>query len=231
MAISSAGIGSNIDVNSLVSQLMAIERRPLDLLNQRKSLYDAELPAFGKTSSDLAAFQSAVSALKNADDFKVYKATAADTDYVTASADSGASVTNHSLTITQLAKAQKLVSTTFADTSVVTVGTGRLTVANGASSFNVTIDSTNNTLDGIVNAINSASSNFGVAASIINTGTGYRLLFSPNETGTAYAVTISVTDTGDSNNTDASGLSRLYYSGGGQLTQTQAAQNAIITVD
>ena len=231
MAISSAGIGSNIDVNSLVSQLMAIERRPLDLLNQRKSLYNAELSAFGKISSDLAAFQSAVSALKNADDFKVYKATAADTDYVTASADSGASVTNHSLTITQLAKAQKLVSTTFADTSVVTVGTGSLTVANGASSFNVTIDSTNNTLDGIVNAINSASSNFGVAASIINDGTGYRLLFSPNETGTAYAVTISVTDTGDSNNTDASGLSRLYYSGGGQLTQTQAAQNAIITVD
>lgn len=231
MAISSAGIGSNIDVNSLVSQLMAIERRPLDLLNQRKSLYNAELSAFGKISSDLAAFQSAVSALKNADDFKVYKATAADTDYVTASADSGASVTNHSLTITQLAKAQKLVSTTFADTSVVTVGTGSLTVANGASSFNVTIDSTNNTLDGIVNAINSASSNFGVAASIINDGTGYRLLFSPNETGTAYAVTISVTDTGDSNHTDASGLSRLYYSGGGQLTQTQAAQNAIITVD
>lgn len=231
MAISSAGIGSNIDVNSLVSQLMAIERRPLDLLNQRKSLYNAELSAFGKISSDLAAFQSAVAALKEADDFKVYKATAADTGYVTASADSSASATNHALTITQLAKAQKLVSTTFADTSVVTVGTGSLTVANGASSFNVTIDATNNTLDGIVNAINSASSNFGVAASIINDGTGYRLLFSPNETGTAYAITVSVTDTGDSNNTDASGLSRLYYSGGGQLTQTQAAQNAIITVD
>ncbi|MDP1681677.1 MAG: flagellar filament capping protein FliD [Burkholderiales bacterium] len=232
MAISSAGLGSNIDVNSLVSQLLALERRPLDRLNQRKTQYNAELSSFGKISSDLSGFQSAVSALKTADSFKVFNATAADTTYLTSSADSTASAGSHSITITQLAKAQKLFSAAFADTSTTTIGTGSLTIANGASSFAVTIDSSNNTLDGIVNAVNAASSNFGVSASIVNDGTGYRLLFSPNNTGTAYAVTVAVSDTGDGNNTDTNGLSRLSYTGGGlNLSQTQTAQNAIITVD
>lgn len=232
MAISSPGIGSNIDVNGLVGQLLALEARPLNTLKQRKSQYNAELSAFGKVSSDLSAFQSAVSALKTSDSFKVFTATAADTTYLTSSADSTASAGSHSITITQLAKAQKLFSEAFADTATTTIGTGSLTIGNGASSFAVTIDSSNNTLDGIVNAVNSASSNFGISASIVNDGTGYRLLFSPNDTGTAYAVTVAVTDTGDSVDTDANGLSRLSYTAGGYvLSQTQAAQNAIITVD
>lgn len=234
MAISSAGIGSNIDVNSLVSQLLAIERRPLDTLVQRKSLYNAELSAFGKISSDLSSFQSALSALKEADDFKVFSATATDTDYLTATADSTASAGNHDITVTTLAKAQKLVSATpvYADTDTTTLGTGTLTISNGTDIFNVTIDGSNNTLNGVVEAINSGADNFGVTASIINDGTGYRLALSPTETGTAYDITVAVTDTGDSNNTDTSGLSRLSYTAGAyNLTQTQAAVDAVITVD
>ena len=232
MAISSAGIGSNIDVNSLVSQLLALERRPLDKLNQRKTQYNADLSSYGKISSDLSGFQSAAAALKTAESFKVFTTTAGDTTYLSASANSSASAGSHSITITQLAQAQKLFSAAFADTATTTIGTGSLTIANGASSFAVTINSSNNTLDGIVSAVNAASSNFGVSASIVNDGTGYRLLFSPNSTGTAFAVTVGVSDTGDSNNTDNLGLSRLSYTAGGlNLSQTQVAQNAIITVD
>ncbi len=234
MAISSPGIGSNIDVNSLVSQLMALERRPLDALNQRKSFYNDEVSAYGKISSDLSGFQSAVAALKNTSSFNVFTAVAADATLLTASADSTASATNHSITVTQLAQAQKLFSAAFADTTITTLGTGSLTFnnGNGATPFVVTIDATNNTLAGIVNAVNSASGNFGVSASIVNDGTGNRLLFSPNSTGAANALTVSVVDTGDGNNIDNFGLSRLSYTGvANNLTQTQAAQNAIITVD
>ena len=232
MAISSAGIGSNIDVNSLVSQLLALERRPLDNLNLRRTQHNANLSSYGRISSDLSGFQSAVAALRTAESFKVFSATAADTTALSASANSTASAGSHSITITQLAQAQKLFSAAFADTSTTTLGTGTLTIANGASSFAVTVDSSNNTLDGIVNAVNAASSNFGVSASIVNDGTGNRLLFSPNSTGTAFAVTVAVVDTGDSNNTDNLGLSRLSYTAGGlNLSQTQAAQNAILTVD
>ena len=234
MAISSPGIGSNIDVNLLVSQLMALERRPLDALNKRKSFYNDEVSAYGKISSDLSGFQSAVAALKNTSSFNVFTAVAADATLLTASADSTASATNHSITVTQLAQAQKLFSAAFADTTITTLGTGSLTFnnGNGATPFVVTIDATNNTLAGIVNAVNSASGNFGVSASIVNDGTGNRLLFSPNSTGAANAITVSVVDTGDGNNTDNLGLSRLSYTGvANNLTQTQAAQNAIITVD
>lgn len=232
MAISSAGIGSNIDVNSLVSQLLALERRPLDRLVARKAQYDSEISSYGTISSDLSAFQTALAKLKSSDSFKVFTASAANSTYLTVSAGSTATAGSHSITITQLAQSQKLFSGTFADTTTTTLGTGSLTIANGASSFAVTIDSSNNTLDGIVNAVNAVSSNFGVSASIVNDGTGYRLLLSPNDTGTAFAVTVAVSDTGDGLNTDTNGLSRLSYTTGGfNLSQTQAAQNAIITVD
>jgi len=232
MAISSAGLGSSIDVAGLVSQLMALERRPLDALSRKQSFLNAEVSAYGKLKSDLSALQSAIGALKDADDFKVYKATPADDTYFTATADSQAIVGNHSITVGQLAQAQKLVSAAIADTDTTALGTGTLTFSNGTDSFAVTIDATNNTLDGIVNAVNSASANFGMSATILNDGSGYRLVFSPNDTGTANAITVSVTDTGDGNNTDNAGLSRLSYVGGAQnLTQTQAAQNATLTVD
>lgn len=232
MAISSAGLGSNIDVAGLVSQLMSLERRPLNLLNQKQGLFNAELSAYGRLKSSVSALQGAIGALKDADDFKVFKATPADDTYFTATADSTAIAGNHSITVGPLAQAQKLVSAAFADTGTTTLGTGSLTISNGTSSFGVTIDSTNNTLSGIANAVNSATNNFGVSATILNDGTGYRLVFSPNDTGTAKAITVAVTDTGDSNNTDNAGLSRLSYVTGGQnLTQTQAAQNATLTVD
>lgn len=232
MAISSPGIGSNIDVNSLVNQLLTLERRPLDALNKRKSFFNAELSAYGKISSNLSAFQSAISALKTTDSFKLFSTTAADTTLLTASADSTASAGQHSLTITTLAQAQKLDSAAFADTTITTLGLGSLTFSNGVSSFAVTIDATNNTLSGIVNAVNSGSSNFGVSASIVNDGTGNRLLFSPNSTGTANALTVAVVDTGDLNNLDNFGLSRLsYVTGGFNLTQRQTAANASFSVN
>lgn len=235
MAISSAGLGSNIDVAGLVSQLMSIERRPLNVLERKQSLFNTELSAYGRLKSSVSALQGAIGALKDADDFKIFKATPADDTFFTATADSGAIAGNHSVTVGQLAQAQKLVSAfspAVTDTDTTTIGTGTLTFSNGTDTFAVSIDGTNNTLDGIVNAVNSASDNFGVSATILNDGTGYRLVFSPNETGTSKAITIAVNDTGDGIHTDTAGLSRLSYVGGAyNLSQTQAAQNATLTVD
>jgi flagellar hook-associated protein 2 len=232
MAISAAGVGSNIDVNGLVSQLMAIERRPLDMLNQKKSDYNSELSAYGKLKSDLAALQSAIGKLRYGSGFQVFTATPADTTLFSASADSTAIAGTHSVTVGQLAKAQKLVTASIADTGTTQLGTGTLTIGNGTNSFDVTIDGTNNTLSGIAGAINSASGNFGVSATILNDGTGYRLVLSPNDTGASKAITVGVTDTGDGNNTDNAGLSQLSYTAGAyNLTQTQAAQDATLTVD
>ncbi len=232
MAISSAGLGSNIDVNGLVSQLMAIERRPLEVLSRKQSLLNSEISAYGRLKSALASLQSAVANLKDAGDFQVFKATPANDAYLTATADGTAIAGVHAITVSQLAQAQKLVSSAFADTGTTQVGTGTLTFSNGSNSFSVAIDASNNTLAGIANAINSATDNFGVSATILNDGSGYRLVLSPRETGTAKAITVSVSGDGDGSNTDNAGLSRLsYVSGAYNLTQTQAAQDAVLTVD
>ena len=79
MAISSAGIGSGLDVNSIVSQLMAVERRPLTLLQNKETKYNAQVSSYGTLSSALSSFQSAMNGLGDLEKFKVYSATSSDT--------------------------------------------------------------------------------------------------------------------------------------------------------
>ena len=102
----------------------------------------------------------------------------------------------------------------------------------GAASKTVTIDSTNNTLSGVRDAINAA--NIGVSAAIVNDGTSFRLLISSNSTGAENSLQISVSDSGDSNDTDESGLSRLAFNSSAGTTnvyQTTAASDAAFTVN
>ncbi|MEK7679046.1 MAG: flagellar filament capping protein FliD, partial [Deltaproteobacteria bacterium] len=110
------------------------------------------------------------------------------------------------------------------------VGTGTLSIQVGsAAAVNVTIDSSNNTLNGIRDAVNLA--NAGVKASVINDGAGYRLVIASNTTGASNAVSVAVADD-DLNNTDASGLSALSYTTGAyNLTASQTAKDAILIVD
>lgn len=219
MAITAAGIGSGIDVSSIVSQLMAIERQPLDALNQSRSQYNAQLSAYGKIKSDLAAFQTAVQAMQYSTSFALYGATSSNTSVLSAATDTTALSGTHSITVNSLAQAQiQVAATGFADTGTTAVGAvgDTLTFTTGSNTFTVTLDSTNNTLQGLQNAINSAAGNYGVTASILNDGTanGNRLVITANSSGTANAVTLS--------GTLATSLS---------FATTQAAANASLTVD
>lgn len=249
MALSSPGIGSNLDVNSIVSSLMAIERQPLNVLDTKEASYQAKLTAYGTLTSALSTFQTAVAGVNDAAKFNALKATPADATVVTASASSTAVPGSYSLEVTQLAQAQKLVSTGQAS-STAAIGTGTLTfdfgtisggtfdtgtgkytgasfTSNGSGSKTVTIDSSNNTLAGIRDAINSA--NIGVTATIINDGsaTPYRLALTSNTTGAANSIKISGGDVG---------LSALLghdpaNDTGQNLSQTVTAQNAAFKVD
>lgn len=244
MAISSPGIGSNLDVNSIVSQLMNIERQPVTLLNQKEASYQARLSAFGSLKSALASFQSTLQSLDTASKFSALKASASDSTVLSASAGTSAAAGTYSVQVTTLAEAQKLKSTPFAATST-TVGSGTLTIDFGTysadtftlnpnkSSKTITIAAGQSSLAGIRDAINAA--NAGVTAGIVNDGTGYRLTVSSNDTGVANAVRILVSD-GDGNNTDTSGLSQLLFdartvSGVKNLTETVAAKDAAFTID
>jgi flagellar hook-associated protein 2 len=229
-SITAPGIGSGLDVNSIVSQLMALERRPLDQLDSRKSQINAQISAFGTLKSALSTFASAMTAMRDGSKFQPYVASSSSETKATASVGEGASPGRFALTITRLASGHKLSSAVFPEGTA--VGTGTLNFTVGGESFSVVIDSTNNTLDGIRDAINTASGNTKVSASVINSTTGPMLLLSANESGAANAITVSVTGDGDNNNTDTSGLSALSYVGGARsLTQRSQALDAQITVD
>jgi flagellar hook-associated protein 2 len=251
MGISSAGIGSGLDVNGIVTSLMGVEKKPLTLVAQQKSAFQSEISAYGTLNSALATFQTTVSALSSASAFNVQNVVSANATVFTATASGSATVGDYAVTVGQLAKSQKLASTGFA-TNATVVGTGTLTISFGdyvpasvlpvvSESFTantaksdivVTIDSSNNTLAGIRDAIN--ASNSSVSATIVNNGTSNQLVITSKDTGKVNGLKIAVADD-DLNNTDTTGLSQLAYeplaAGVKNMTKVQTEQNALLNVD
>jgi len=152
--------GSVIDVSSLVSQLVTATYAAQVANNASEtSAVTAQISALGTLKSALSTFQGALSSLDTPESFSALTATSSDQSAFTATADSSAVAGTYSIGVTQLAQAQQLVSTGFAGGSDATVGTGTLTLSLGGQSFSINIDDTDNTLGGIVSAINSATGN------------------------------------------------------------------------
>ncbi len=244
MAISSPGIGSGLNINSIVSQLMAVERRPLTLLDQNEAGLQAKLTAYGTVKGALANLQTAVSALATTAKFTANTATAADQTVLTASASSVADVGAYTIDVTTLAKAHTIASSTAFTTTTSALGSGSLTIQFGTYSAGVftvnpnkgaqtiTIDPTQNTLAAVRDKINAAGA--GVSANIINDGSGFRLVITSKDSGTANALRITSVDD-DGNNTNNAGLSQLIYdaSTGGisNMTQTTPPTDAVFAIN
>lgn len=233
--VSTTGLGSGIDIQSLVSQLATAEKQPaLNAIKRQEDAANTRLSGLGTLKSALSTFQSAVSKLKDGSLFQTHNVSSSNESLLKATVGSGAVAGRYAVEVTQLAKAQKSITTSeFADSSA-TVGTGTLTFSTtSGSTFDVTVDGTNNTLAGIRDAINTASGNTSVTASIINvdnaagTGTISKLVLSANNSGVDNAFTVSGTDA-DGNNTDSSGLSQIFSTG---LNNQTTALDAIIQVD
>lgn len=244
-ATSSAGL----DVNGIVSQLMAAERQPLTRFASQEAGYQAKLSAYGSIKGGVSSFQTALQGLNNASKFQALTATSSDTAVVSATAASTAAPGQYALEITSLAQAQKLVAAgqtsstdaigSGAATTITfdfgTVSGGTLTdgvysgasfASNGNASKSVTIDASNNSLEGIRDAINSAK--IGVTASIINDGSGtpYRLALASDDTGVSNSLKVSV-----SGDAAIEGLLAHDPAGTQNLSQTVAAQNANFTLN
>lgn len=247
MAISSAGVGSGLDVNSIVTGLMAIERRPLNQVEEQKDSYKSKISAYGTLSSALTSFQTSISALSSSDKFNAQAVSVSDEDILTAKSDGSATIGTYDISVSQLAKSQKIASNGFSSIAD-TVGTGSMTISFGTydatgntytanpdkTDISITIDSSNNTLSGVRDAINAADES--VSATIINDGTANRLVITSKDSGEVNSLKITTTDD-DGNNTDAAGLSQLAFdptaaSGAGKnMLQMQSAKNALLNID
>ena len=241
--VTTQGIGSGLDIASIVDKLVTVASAPLTALQTQETAYQTKLSAFGQVSSALSTFQSTIAPLTTSAAFQSFAASVADSSIASVSIDStqakSLSAGTHTLAVTQLADSQRTASSGFADTTSA-VGTGTLTIdigtwGSGYSTFTpngavgsktITIDSTNNSLAGIRDAINSAGA--GVTASIVNDGSGNRLVINGSATGSANGFRISTGDS-DGNNLDASGLSSIAFdpSAAGGTTQSQHLSNAV----
>ncbi len=203
-SIISSGIGSGLDIAGLVTQLVAAEGAPTSTrLNRNEASLQAELSAFGSVRSALATLRDALDSLTDLEAFRGRSVTLSGTDYLKASATSSAVTGNYAIEVERLATAHRLASAPFA-TSATVVGTGTLGLTTSAGTFNVLIDSNNNTVAGIRDAIKAATDNTGVLATIINGVDGSRLILTVTKTGVANSLT--VTESGGDG-----GLSPLIY--------------------
>ncbi len=244
-ALQSPGIGSGLDINGIVSQLMAIERRPIAALDQREQTYRTKLSAYGTLKSMLTGLQGTAQSLKDTSKFNVFKPSVGDDKVLSVSASASAVAGSYSVEVFALAQSQQLTKGGFTSSSQV-VGTGTIRLELGSysggvftvnpekSAKNITIDSTNSTLAGIRDAINAAGA--GVSATIVNGVGGSQLFLTANDTGLTNSIRITTTDA-DGNNVDAAGLSQLVYdptTAGGNITnlsETKAAQNAALKIN
>src|SRR5580692_2758498 len=223
---SQAAGGSVIDVSSLVSQLVAATRAPQDAqISAQTQAVSTQISAIGTLKSALSTFQSSLGVLDTPTAFQVQTANSTDQTAFTATAGSGAVAGTYNVSVTALAQAQQLLSKAFTAGTAANVGTGTLALTLGTTSFNVTIDGTDNSLAGIAAAINSAPGNPGVAATVLQGTDGAHLVLSSSLTGAANSVQVTETDGGN-------GLAALTYGTGNAANYTQeaAAQDAAFSI-
>ena len=231
-SISTSGVGSGIDINGLVSQLVAAEREPVETrLNTRETRFQAQLSGFGLLKSALSDLSQAVDRLKLTSTFDGRAAVSGNEEVFTAKASQNAANGRFHVKVERLAESQKLFTEGYA-TAGKAVGTGTLTIDVNGHSFDVTIKEGGSSLNAVRDAINRAPDNTGVTAAIINVddgngGTQSKLVLTADQIGSDGQFTVTVDDD-DGTDTDTGGLSRLIH--GGNAT-TLAAVDAQISID
>lgn len=210
MALSAAGIGSGLDITSLVSQLVSAERTPAaNRLSTRQTTLNSQISSLGMFKSVMADLQTQAKNLKADGAFSKLTVTSSAPTVFTASA-SGAVAGNYDIEVVSLAKAHKLVSGTYSGADAV-IGSGDVTLTVGDKSFTVTLDDEANTLGYLRDAINKAGNNTGVTATLVHESGGTRLMLSSQKTGSDSVISVS--------------------GGGLAFTERQAAVDAHIRVE
>lgn len=212
--ISIGGLITGLDTNKMIDSLVALERRPIDLLGKEISATNVTKSALATLQAKFLTFKSAADALKTAGGVLVRAASSSDATVVSAAAGEGAQRGTATLTVTQLARASvagaTVGKTAATDTVAAGAGTFRFQVGSGDVQT-VTIDETT-TLQDLANAINDLDA--GVTASAINAGTAaspdWRLQLQSRSTGESSTITIVQDDTQLAIQTSQTGLNAQF---------------------
>jgi len=245
-AITSTGLGSGLKVNDIVNAIVDAEKVPVQSkIDSDSELATAQISAFGSINSALSTFKDSYKDLSKTSTFSAVNISSSDETVLTATAGVGAQTGVFDIEVQAKAQAQSLASAAFTSPND-TIGTGSLTIRygsygpTGTDSFavnadttiqNITIDSTNNTLATLRDSLNADSSN-GLSASIINDGSGYRLVMTSDKTGENYAMEVTAADDDGDNTDNITGISRLIYNDTKKnVTESVLAKDAKIVMN
>jgi len=240
--ITSLGIGSGLDANSIVSKLVTLESQPIVNLQTASDKLQTKISAYGQIQSAVSSVRDAARKLTSSELWGSTAAASADATAVNATTSVGAQVGTYAVDVTALAKPQSIVTKTSLASSTSTLGEGTLTIdvgtwtgnafaaKSGATPVTINVAATD-TLASIRDKIN--SSNSGVKASIITDSSGARLVMQSATTGEANGFRVTTTDT-DGNSVDDAGLSALAYDPANTTAGTnlsQSASDAVATIN
>lgn len=231
-SISSPGLGSGLDVSSLMAQLMKAEQLPLTALAKKEASYQAKLSAFGSMQGALSSLQTAAQTLKSTSTFTGKSASVVDSTVLSASAVLTADTGTYDLSVTTLAK-NHIVRSNVAYELSDTFSGGSLDIRIGSDSGGAGGKVTTvaipdgSTLIEVKDAINNAGA--GLKASIVNDGTTTRLILTSDQTGSAGNIKITANATGSGGTHD---LTDFIYDGtDGTVSQVKPADNAVFSVN
>jgi flagellar hook-associated protein 2 len=242
--ISSAGIGSGLDVDSIVTKLMTVEKRPLTSLQTKASTLDSKISAFGSIKSQLSSLSDAAGALAKAAIWDGKTAATGNAAAISASLSGtpSAAISSFEVSVSTLARAQTAASAAVSPPGSV-VGSGSLSIALGswsggptpaftqgtAAPVSVTVTATD-TMSSIATKINAAGA--GVSATVLKDASGERLMMRSSTTGEAAGFRIQATDDGGST---GPGLGMLAFDdpagGRGMTAGVQYGQNAKASIN
>jgi flagellar hook-associated protein 2 len=216
--ISAPGVGSGMDVDGIVRQLMSVEKIPMQKLEKKEEALGVKLSALGKLSSALSDLKSSTAGLQDKVKLGHFVAESSNKDQLTATATSIDMAENHTVRISQLATNHRLTSSPYESPDAV-IQTGTYTYSYGVAGengieqkeFKIDIGATNSTLAELKDAINRSKDNSGISASIVNATDGTHLVLTAKESGAKNAITAS--------------------GGNTTFTEITAAQDAEIFVD
>ncbi|WP_299807200.1 flagellar filament capping protein FliD [uncultured Shewanella sp.] len=222
MALTATGIGSGLDINTIVGVLVDAEKIPKEaIFDKTEETIESKVSAIGTLKSQLSTFQDALEKLSDPNALNIRKVSTGESDFFTATADKNAQSGSYQVQVEQLASFHKVAGVNVADATA-PVGQGTLDLSVNGKAFSVDIEA-GDSLEAIAKKVNESADNSGVTATIIKSDGGSRLVFSSDESGTDNQVSVTATDT------VGSGLNDMF--GAGNLTELQAAQNAVVYID
>lgn len=224
--ISSTGLGSGLDVQSIMSQLVAIERQPITQLQTAAKGIQTQVSAYGTVSSLVDTLAEKAGALTAARLWSQTTATPSDASALKAVSSGATPPGSYTVEVTQLARAQSLASAPLAGGTGAVVGAGRLELAvGGASPVTLSFTDPNTTLAQVRDAINASAA--GISAAVVQDASGTRLTLSSRSPGAANSLAVNATALDGS--PLAGGLAAFSVPGG--MVETQSGRNALLSVN